>query len=96
MNNNNFVKAGRLVAVVWTIGNDFVDLAVNCCVVLVQDFDVSIVLLLIVSLSVFDEFSSSDETIKSSSDDDRENDELSWSDSMRIGSNISLVFVGGI
>jgi hypothetical protein len=43
------------------------------------------------------ELSSSDETIKSSSDEDnRDRDELSWSDSMRIGSNISLLFVGGI
>jgi hypothetical protein len=90
------------VVVGWTMGIgwtaiDFVGLDMNCCAGLERDVRISKSFWLIFSLSVFNELSSSDETIKSSSDnDDRDNDELSWSDSMRIGSNISLVFVGGI
>jgi hypothetical protein len=51
---------------------------VNCCGGLERDVRISKSLLLLFSLSVLNELSSSDETIKSSSDEDnRDRDELS-------------------
>jgi hypothetical protein len=55
-----------------------VGLGVNCCGGLERDVRISKSLLLLFSLSVLNELSSSDETIKSSSDEDnRDRDELS-------------------
>ncbi len=87
---------------VWTIGLGWiaiglVGLGMNCWFGFVRDVRSSKSLLLIWSFSVLDELSSSDETIKSSSDEaDRDMVELSWSDSMRIGSNVSLLVFDGI
>ena len=94
-NNNNFDKEGRVVAVEimgtgWEI-NVCGGFTVDSGVGLGFDTGISEFRLLTGSSPAPDEFSSSEETIKSSSDeDDRENDELSWSDSMRMGSMISF------
>jgi hypothetical protein len=69
--------------------NDFVE---NCGIGFGRDIGISESRLCPVSLSVFEEVSSSDDTIKSSSDEeDRDNNKLSWSDSIIIGSIISLL-----
>ncbi len=96
-NNNNFDRDERVAEADvevegigkgwWT--SDVVGLEVDCWGFLERDPGISKSRSFPFSSSVLDEFPSSDETIKSTSDDD---DEISWSDSMRIGSRISLLF----